>query len=638
VLPSATTAYGTPLELQELGRAAALSRAPAVEAAFTEALGRRDPALADAFDEAWAFAAPADGRAEALAALSRSRAARGDVEGQLVLALQPGGDVGSEAFSGLLLRAGLPALLAEQIALRARDAAGDERGRLLVERMRVLAGPLSDSAAAARASADVLAQAPAEPEALSRLDAYLASDQAGPGALAALVDRVARAEGPLGPLADLVAAAGARTQNPGLEVVGLRAALLNGDSPKLRERLASAEAACHARLAPPSGPVTPEWRRDRIRVLGALAERRDEWGREVDAYLRDCPWSADVVEFAVERALAAGEGEQALLWARAGLDRALGKAQRSVARRLVLRALLATGGAGAAPQDLGPDAADASDVANAPRPPALARARLSDDRTRLEDVRVIFSQRPKVASRLHFGCRIVEAMKGGRPDGTLFLALGERFSRMQDAQTLDNHHGKVVRVGKDGRVPPDNPFVGRPGALPEIWSYGHRNPQGAALHPSTRELWQSEHGPQGGDEINISRSGLNYGWPNVSYGCNYGDSYPGTDNTSCRIGGGTHKPTYVEPLTYWVPTSQAPSGLAFYTGTLLSEWQGNLFMGALAGTGVWRLTLGGNTITAREKLDFSELATRIRDIRQGPDGALYALTDGSGGRIVRIAR
>ena len=126
---------------------------------------------------------------------------------------------------------------------------------------------------------------------------------------------------------------------------------------------------------------------------------------------------------------------------------------------------------------------------------ALARARLSDDRTRLEDVRVIFSQRPKVASRLHFGCRIVEAMKGGRPDGTLFLALGERFSRMQDAQTLDNHHGKVVRVGKDGRVPPDNPFVGRPGALPEIWSYGHRNPQGATLGPDGR-LWMHEHGPQ----------------------------------------------------------------------------------------------------------------------------------------------
>ncbi|HQY61710.1 MAG TPA: hypothetical protein PK141_09985 [Polyangiaceae bacterium] len=365
LLPNLTTSYGTSLELQELGRAASLSRSVAVENAFTAALGRRDPALADAFAEAWAFAAPPAQRAEALANLTRARAARGDVEGQLVVALQPGGAVGSEGLSGLLLRAGLPALLAEQIALRARDAAGDERCRLLVERMRVLAGPVSDPVAAARASADVLAQAPAEPEALSRLEAYLASDQAGPGVLAALVERVGRAEGPLGPLAEVIAAAGARSRNPGFEVLGLRAALLGGETAKLRERLVAAEARCHASLAPPSGPVSAEWRRDRLRILGALPERRDEWAREVDAYLREGPWSPEVVEFAVDRALAAGESEQALRWARAGLDRAMG-IQRSVARRLVLRALLATDGAAAAPADLGPDAPESPDVANAP--------------------------------------------------------------------------------------------------------------------------------------------------------------------------------------------------------------------------------------------------------------------------------
>ena len=261
----------------------------------------------------------------------------------------------------------------------------------------------------------------------------------------------------------------------------------------------------------------------------------------------------------------------------------------------------------------------------------MARAQLSG--TTLQNLEVIFRQSPKVSGDGHFGSRLVF-----RNDKTLFITLGER-QQGSPAQDLSKTLGKVVRINRDGTIPADNPNLGA-GALPGIWSYGHRNPQGAALHPSTGELWQSEHGPQGGDEINISRSGQNYGWPNVSYGCNYGDSYPGTDNTSCRIGGtgGAHAPTYVEPLTYWVPTSQAPSGLAFYTGSLMPEWQGNLFMGALAGTGVWRLTLGGNTITAREKLDFSELATRIRDIRQGPDGALYALTDGSGGRIVRIAR
>ena len=258
---------------------------------------------------------------------------------------------------------------------------------------------------------------------------------------------------------------------------------------------------------------------------------------------------------------------------------------------------------------------------------ALARARLSDDRTRLEDVRVIFSQRPKVASRLHFGCRIVEAMKGGRPDGTLFLALGERFSRMQDAQTLDNHHGKVVRVGKDGRVPPDNPFVGRPGALPEIWSYGHRNPQGATLGPDGR-LWMHEHGPQGGDEINRPEPGLNYGWPVITFGEQYGGG---------PIGAGiTAKAGMEQPLHHWTP-SIAPSGMAFLTSDRYGPaWRGSLFVCSLKFQFLNRVELSGTRVVGEERL-LSDLGERIRDVRQGPDGYLYVLTDNAKGRLLRLA-
>lgn len=258
---------------------------------------------------------------------------------------------------------------------------------------------------------------------------------------------------------------------------------------------------------------------------------------------------------------------------------------------------------------------------------ALARARLSDDRTRLEDVRVIFSQRPKVASRLHFGCRIVEAMKGGRPDGTLFLALGERFSRMQDAQTLDNHHGKVVRVGKDGRVPPDNPFVGRPGALPEIWSYGHRNPQGATLGPDGR-LWMHEHGPQGGDEINRPEPGLNYGWPVITFGEQYGGG---------PIGAGiTAKAGMEQPLHHWTP-SIAPSGMAFLTSDRYGPaWRGSLFVGSLKFQFLNRVELSGTRVVGEERL-LGDQRERIRDVRQGPDGYLYVLTDNARGRLLRLA-
>lgn len=260
----------------------------------------------------------------------------------------------------------------------------------------------------------------------------------------------------------------------------------------------------------------------------------------------------------------------------------------------------------------------------------MARAQLSG--TTLQNLEVIFRQSPKVSGDGHFGSRLVF-----RNDKTLFITLGER-QQGSPAQDLSKTLGKVVRINRDGTIPADNPNLGA-GALPGIWSYGHRNPQGAALHPVTRQLWVSEHGPQGGDEINLALAGRNFGWPDVSYGCPYGASYPGNDNTGCRIGGtgGLHAPRYTEPLTYWVPTSIAPSGMMFYTGTMFPEWQGNLFMGSLAGQSLWRLTVAETAVTAREKVLESEINVRIRDVAQGPDGAIYFIEE-TNGRIMRIAR
>ena len=264
---------------------------------------------------------------------------------------------------------------------------------------------------------------------------------------------------------------------------------------------------------------------------------------------------------------------------------------------------------------------------------ALARAQLSEDGAKLENLKIIFSQQPKVASRSHFGCRIVESR-----DGALFLTLGDRFSRKEDAQKLDNHLGKIVRIAKDGTAPRDNPFVGKAGALPEIWSYGHRNGQGATLAPDDR-FWMTEHGPQGGDEINVPQAGRNYGWPVISYGQNYG--------TLTQVGEGTSKAGMEQPATWWdkidgsvwmagtQKSSIAPSGIAFYTATNIPEWQGNLFVGALAGTALWRLTLSGDTVTGRERL-LADRGERVRDVRQGPDGWLYVLTDN--GKLLRLQR
>lgn len=260
---------------------------------------------------------------------------------------------------------------------------------------------------------------------------------------------------------------------------------------------------------------------------------------------------------------------------------------------------------------------------------ALARARLSDDRTGLEDVKVIFTQKPKVASSAHFGCRIVESPPLGQPDGLLFLTLGERFARKDDAQKLDNHHGKVVRIGKDGRVPADNPFVGLTGALPEIWSYGHRNMQGATLAPDGT-MWTHEHGPQGGDEINLPQPGRNYGWPVITFGENYGGG---------KIGAGiTAQAGMEQPLHYWVP-SIAPSGMAFLTSARYGRaWTGNLFVGSLKFGYLDRIELSQpfkGAVVGEHKL-LAEPGERIRDVRQGPDGLLYVLTDSARGQLIRL--
>lgn len=269
---------------------------------------------------------------------------------------------------------------------------------------------------------------------------------------------------------------------------------------------------------------------------------------------------------------------------------------------------------------------------------AVARADLDAANRSLANVTVIYRQLPKVDSTAHFGSRLVFDR-----NGYLFVTMGERLLDTQRsfAQDLSRGNGKVVRITTDGAPAPGNPFAATAGAQPHIWSYGHRNPQGAALHPLTGDLWTSEHGPQGGDEVNLTLAGRNYGWPVISYGQEYG--------TLTQVGEGGAKPGLEQPLTYWekidgtawTPGTQkssiAPSGMAFYTGDALPDWKGNLFVGALAGTALWRLTLEGNTVVGRERL-LAERGERIRDVRQGPDGWLYLLTDSSNGKLLRVQR
>lgn len=249
---------------------------------------------------------------------------------------------------------------------------------------------------------------------------------------------------------------------------------------------------------------------------------------------------------------------------------------------------------------------------------AVARGRLVGNA--LDAMTVIFRQRHKVGGGAHFGSRLAFA-----PDGALFVTLGDRYSEKDRAQTLDNHFGKTIRIRPDGSVPADNPFVTTPGALPEIWSYGHRNLQGAAIHPETGALWTHEHGAMGGDEVNLDAPGRNYGWPVITWGINY---------NGMPIGEGTAKAGMEQPLTYWKP-SIAPSGMAFYTGDRFPQWRGNLFVGSLKFGYLNRIELDGTRVVAQHRL-LSEIGERIRCVRQGPDGLLYVTTDSPQGRILRL--
>lgn len=254
---------------------------------------------------------------------------------------------------------------------------------------------------------------------------------------------------------------------------------------------------------------------------------------------------------------------------------------------------------------------------------AIARGVLSGDMSALDGVEVIFRQEPKVASRAHFGSRLVFDN-----DGLLWATLGERSSAQFRvlAQDLGTHLGKVIRIRDDGTVPDDNPFVDASGALPEIWSYGHRNPQGMALHPDTGVVWLHEHGPRGGDEVQIPQAGANHGWPVFSYGTEYSGA-PITQEDA-------YPDEFAQPVHQWTP-SIAPSGLAFYTGDLVPAWTGDLLVGALAGERLVRLDLEGDAVVGEEHL-LVGMGKRIRDVRDGPDGAVYLLTDESAGEILRI--
>jgi glucose/arabinose dehydrogenase len=248
----------------------------------------------------------------------------------------------------------------------------------------------------------------------------------------------------------------------------------------------------------------------------------------------------------------------------------------------------------------------------------LARGKLVGNR--LEGVEVLFRQQPKGKTGRHFGGRIVFDRAG-----FVYLTLGDR-GEMARAQKLDDHAGSVIRLHDDGRVPADNPFVGNAAAKPEKYTLGNRNMQGAALNPKSGELWAHEHGPQGGDEVNVIRAGVNYGWPVITYGVNYG--------IGTKIGEGTHKAGMAQPLHYWVP-SIAPSGMAFYDGDKFPRWRGNLFVGALRDQMLVRLQLDGERIAKEERM-LKGVLGRIRDVRQGPDGYLYLLTDESDGALVRL--
>jgi aldose sugar dehydrogenase len=249
---------------------------------------------------------------------------------------------------------------------------------------------------------------------------------------------------------------------------------------------------------------------------------------------------------------------------------------------------------------------------------AVARGRLGEGG--LENVQVIWRQQPKVSGPNHWGSRIVF-----RPDGTLFVTLGDRFNYSDSAQDLSTTIGKIVRINPDGSPARDNPFVGRAGARPEIWSIGHRNVQAAALHPDTGQLWTAEHGARGGDELNHPEAGKNYGWPVISYGVHY---------SFRKIGEGTAKAGMEQPVYYWDPVI-APSGMVFYTGDLFAGWKNNILIGSLTPGFLVRLVMKDGKV-AQEERHLADLRERIRDVRQAPDGSLYLVTDARNGEILRI--
>ena len=249
---------------------------------------------------------------------------------------------------------------------------------------------------------------------------------------------------------------------------------------------------------------------------------------------------------------------------------------------------------------------------------AVARGRLGD--TGLQDVRVIYRQQPKVEGGGHYGSRLVF-----RPDGTLFVTQGDRMNYRERAQNLSEGIGKIVRINPDGSIPKDNPFVGRSGIRPEIWSYGHRNAQSAALDPETGRLWTVEHGARGGDELNHPEAGKNYGWPIITYGVDY---------SGAKIGEGAAKPGLEQPVYYWDPVI-APSGMTFYTGDAFPGWKGSILIGSLDPGRLVRLTLKDGKV-AREERYLGDVDERIRDVQQGPDGLVYVVTDEDNGRLLRL--
>ncbi len=250
---------------------------------------------------------------------------------------------------------------------------------------------------------------------------------------------------------------------------------------------------------------------------------------------------------------------------------------------------------------------------------AVARARLGN--TGLSDVRVIYRQQPKVMGGGHYGSRIVF-----RRDGTMFVTQGDRMNYREQAQNLASGLGKVVRINTDGSIPRDNPFITRKGARPEIWSYGHRNIQSAALHPDTGQLWTVEHGARGGDELNHPEAGKNYGWPVITYGIDY---------SGAKIGEGTAKAGMEQPVFYWDPVI-APSGMIFYTGNAYPGWKGSVFVGSLTPGCLVRLQMQNGRVAREER--YLDLGERIRDVAQGPDGLIYVITDDEEGRILRIEK